>query len=103
MSSGAKKKNVTPLAGGVRPPITIVEALIKQPEQQRAGVAHEELGRMEVVAKEAEADPARQRGDQRADVVARQQPEVLESQPVDAERARRDRDDARRRARRARR
>ena len=28
---GAKKKKVTPLAGGVRPPITIVEALIKSP------------------------------------------------------------------------
>ena len=36
ISSGAKKKKVTPLAGGVRPPITIVEALIKQPEHQRA-------------------------------------------------------------------
>jgi len=31
MSKGAKKKKVTPLAGGVRPPMTIVDALIKSP------------------------------------------------------------------------
>jgi len=31
MKRGAKKKKVTPLVGGVRPPITMVEALMSRP------------------------------------------------------------------------
>src|SRR5580692_307100 len=72
INSGAKKKNVTPLAGG----------------------AHEELRGMEVVAQEPQTDAAGQRRDQWPDVVAREQSEGLEAQSVETERARGNRDDA---------
>ena len=34
IKSGAKKKKVTPEVGGVRPPITIVEALMRSPSNK---------------------------------------------------------------------
>ena len=70
MKSGAKKKNVWPgerrvgvAADGDR------DGGHEQPEQQRAGVAHEDLGRVEVVRQEAEARAEHGGGDERAGVV----------------------------------
>ena len=98
MRSGAKKKKVTPLAGGVRPPITMVDALIEKTQHQRTRVAHEEFGGMKIIAEEPEADPERQRGDQRPHVRHRQKSQALQAQPVDAERSRGDGHDAGREA-----
>ena len=61
----------------------------EQPEQERPGTDHEDLGRVEVAGQEAQAD-ARDHGDERADVVARQVAEVLQVEPVDGERPRGD-------------
>ena len=66
----------------------------QQPEQQRAGVAHEDPRRVEVVGQEAEADAEHDDGHERADVGLRQQAELVEPLAVEEERARRDGDDA---------
>ena len=76
----------------------------QQPEQQRAAVAHEDPGRVEVVRQEADAHPDRDHRDQRADVRPESSsPRSVELLAVEEERAARRWRRCRRRARRARR
>ncbi len=66
----------------------------EQPEEERAGIAHEDASGVEVVRQEADADPAGDRRDEGTDRVRREQPEMFELDAVDTERAGRDRDGA---------
>ena len=62
MNSGAKKKNVWPRELGVGVAADGDRGGGHQePEQQRAGVAHEDPGRVEVVRQEPEAGAERRR------------------------------------------
>ena len=62
----------------------------EQAQEQRAGIAHEGPGRVEVVGQEADAHPEGDHGDERAEVVGREIAQVDEAQAVDGEGAGRD-------------
>ena len=57
----------------------------EQAQEERAGVAHEDAGRVEVEGQEAETDAAGDGRHQRADVVAGQEAELHQAQPVDGQ------------------
>ncbi len=67
----------------------------QQPQHERARVAHEDRGRVEVPRQEAEADADDDRRDERADVAGVEQADAFELDPVDEERGSGDADDAR--------
>ena len=57
----------------------------EQPEEVRAGITHEDAGRVEVEREEAEADAAGDDGHQGPDVVAREEPQAHEADAVDGQ------------------
>ena len=67
----------------------------QQPEEQRAGIAHEDPSRVEVVGQEPDADPDRDHRDQRRDVRALEEAVLEESVRVEEQRGARDDHDAR--------
>ena len=66
----------------------------EQAEQQSSAVAHEDLGRIEVVRQEADAHTESDDGDERADVGLQQRTQVVEAAAVEEEGGRRDGHDA---------
>ena len=102
MNSGAKRKNVRPetssagrrRAKPARPPISIVAAASRSPRKSAPPSPMMIRAGWKLCGRNPIAHPAGQRGDQRAEVVARQVADVDQPDAVDAQRSRGDRHDA---------